>query len=71
MNQNNVKLSTLDLLCLLVIDMTLVIISLPLALVSICKVGSVIHLASQDCIENDKEITHKIPSVAPKSKGRV
>lgn len=41
--------------------------SLPSALVSICKIGSVIHLATQT--ETSKEIAHKIPSVAPKSKG--
>lgn len=54
---------------ILVIERILVIISLPLALVSICKMESVIHLATQDCPETSKEIAHKIPSVAPKSKG--
>lgn len=41
------------------------------ALVSSCKKGTLNHLAARDCYENNKEIAHKIPSVALKCKGWV
>lgn len=70
-NKSSAKFNALNLPLLLpvistaflVIAPILVIISFLSALVPICKMGSVTHLATQDCYENNKEIAHKFPSV--------